>query len=307
MPWWAKSSTSDRSPNCPSTDGSSSSSRCSCLARTRRHGAQMGDMSPLYWRPGQNSAITIAGARPNSNVYLLDGTVNTDPSFNTFVISLPPDSIREFQIQTGTYTAELGAGTGQINVVTKVRHLQAEGIALRILSEQQVRLAGVHEPGRASAVLAESVRRHARRPARAPASSFSAATKGCARTQHMSNIMFVPGSAVRTRRLSAAAPIYDPLTNAREPVVQSGAADQRGESAVHPHAVSRTTRSRWIGSTRSRSRCCRSTSCSRTATIRPTTTSTRARSEFRNDSFNLRLDRSWTNGDVPVRPLQPEQ
>ena len=41
-------------------------------------------------------------------------------TFNTFVISLPPDSIREFQIQTGTYTAELGgAGTGQINVVTK--------------------------------------------------------------------------------------------------------------------------------------------------------------------------------------------
>ena len=58
------------------------------------HGAQMGDMSPLYWRPGQNSALSIAGARPNSNVYLLDGTVNTDPSFNTFVISLPPDSIR---------------------------------------------------------------------------------------------------------------------------------------------------------------------------------------------------------------------
>ena len=84
------------------------------------HGAQMGDMNPLYWRPGQNSAITISGGRPNSNVYLLDGTINTDPTFNTFVISLPPDSIREFQIQTGTYTSELGgAGTGQINVVTK--------------------------------------------------------------------------------------------------------------------------------------------------------------------------------------------
>ena len=91
------------------------------------HGAQMGDMSPLYWRPGQNSAITIAGARPNSNVYLLDGTVNTDPSFNTFVISLPPDSIREFQIQTGTYTAELGAGTGQINVVTRSGTFNVKG------------------------------------------------------------------------------------------------------------------------------------------------------------------------------------
>src|SRR5215217_9671714 len=91
------------------------------------HGAQMGDMSPLYWRPGQNSAITISGGRPNSNVYLLDGTVNTDPSFNTYVISLPPDSIREFQIQSGTYTAELGAGTGQINVITRSGTLKLKG------------------------------------------------------------------------------------------------------------------------------------------------------------------------------------
>jgi hypothetical protein len=28
------------------------------------HGAQAGDMNPLYWRPGQASAITVGGARP---------------------------------------------------------------------------------------------------------------------------------------------------------------------------------------------------------------------------------------------------
>jgi len=38
------------------------------------HGAQTGDMSPLYWRPGQRSAIAIGGNRPNSNYYLLDGS-----------------------------------------------------------------------------------------------------------------------------------------------------------------------------------------------------------------------------------------
>jgi len=31
------------------------------------HGAQTGDMNPLYWRPGQRSAITIGGNRPNAN------------------------------------------------------------------------------------------------------------------------------------------------------------------------------------------------------------------------------------------------
>ena len=35
-------------------------------------------------------------------------------------MNLPPDAIREFQIETGSYSAELGAaGTGQVNVVTK--------------------------------------------------------------------------------------------------------------------------------------------------------------------------------------------
>ena len=43
------------------------------------HGAQTGETNALYWRPGQNSAVSISGGRPNSNTYLLDGTVNTDP------------------------------------------------------------------------------------------------------------------------------------------------------------------------------------------------------------------------------------
>src|SRR5262249_31189626 len=38
------------------------------------HGAQTGSTSALYWRPGQDSAITISGGRPNANIYLLDGT-----------------------------------------------------------------------------------------------------------------------------------------------------------------------------------------------------------------------------------------
>ncbi|HEY2039720.1 MAG TPA: carboxypeptidase-like regulatory domain-containing protein, partial [Edaphobacter sp.] len=37
------------------------------------HGAQTGDMNPLYWRPGQRSAISVGGNRPNANYFLLDG------------------------------------------------------------------------------------------------------------------------------------------------------------------------------------------------------------------------------------------
>jgi len=84
------------------------------------HGAQAGDMSPLYWRPGQRSAISISGNRPNANYFLLDGATNTDPTFNTLNFSPSPDAVQEFKVQTGSYTAELGgAGGGQVNIVTR--------------------------------------------------------------------------------------------------------------------------------------------------------------------------------------------
>ena len=83
-------------------------------------GAQQGNANPLYWRPGQFSAISISGSRPNANYFLLDGATNTDPTFNTQNFSPSPDSVQEFQVQTGSYAAEMGgAGGGQINIATR--------------------------------------------------------------------------------------------------------------------------------------------------------------------------------------------
>ena len=83
-------------------------------------GAQTGEANPLYWRPGQDSALSIGGARPNANFYLLDGAINTDPTFWTQNISLSLDAIQEFRVDTSSYTAnEGGAGGGQVNIVTR--------------------------------------------------------------------------------------------------------------------------------------------------------------------------------------------
>ena len=83
-------------------------------------GAQMGNNNPLYWRPNQDSALSVGGGRPNANYFLLDGSTDTDPTFNTLSYSPSPDSIREFKVQTGSYSADFaGAGGAQVNIVTK--------------------------------------------------------------------------------------------------------------------------------------------------------------------------------------------
>jgi hypothetical protein len=97
-------------------------------------GAQTGETSPLYWRPGQRSAITIGGNRPDANYYLLDGVTNIDPTFNTMNLSLSPDAVQEVQVQTGSYSAELGGG-GQVNIVTR----QGGGVQRRHLPVRLLR------------------------------------------------------------------------------------------------------------------------------------------------------------------------
>lgn len=83
-------------------------------------GAATGNSNPLYWRPLQNSALVAGGARSNANVYLIDGAVDTDPTFNTMSLSPAPDAVSEFKVQTGNYSAEFGDGGGaQVNVVTR--------------------------------------------------------------------------------------------------------------------------------------------------------------------------------------------
>ena len=70
-------------------------------------------------RQGVGNAISIMGARPTSNNYMLDGTANTDTSLGTPAAVLSIDAIQEFKEQTTTYSAEYGFSSNQINVISK--------------------------------------------------------------------------------------------------------------------------------------------------------------------------------------------
>ena len=82
--------------------------------------------------PGtQGSGFNVAGARSQSNVYLLDGISNLDTQqnapLNSFRIT---DAVQEFAVHTSVPLPEFGRGTGgQVNIVTKAGSNEVHGSA----------------------------------------------------------------------------------------------------------------------------------------------------------------------------------
>lgn len=51
----------------------------------------------------QGGAISVNGAREQSNNFLLDGVDNNDPYINQYVALPPLDAIQEFKVQSSDY------------------------------------------------------------------------------------------------------------------------------------------------------------------------------------------------------------
>jgi len=69
-------------------------------------------------------AMSVNGQDPRANVYLLDGTLLNDftngPAGSAAGTSLGIETVREFRVESNTYSAEFGRNVGgQINVITK--------------------------------------------------------------------------------------------------------------------------------------------------------------------------------------------
>jgi hypothetical protein len=182
------------------------------------HGAGSGSTLPLYWRPGQNSAISVTGGRPSANAFRIDGTTNTDPSFNTYIVNLPPDAIREFQIETGSYSAELGAaGNGQINVVTKSGTQDLRGSVYDHLRNSAFDSRPFTNPDELPHFSQNQYGGTLGGPFVGRRTFFFASFEGLRTTQGQSMMMTVPLEAWRVGDFSGSAAIYDPQTTRPNP------------------------------------------------------------------------------------------
>jgi Carboxypeptidase regulatory-like domain len=79
----------------------------------------------------QGGGFSVAGARSQSNIFLVDGVSNQDTQINSPLNNFRiTDAVQEFTVQTSVALPEFGRGTGgQVNIVTKSGTNQFHGSA----------------------------------------------------------------------------------------------------------------------------------------------------------------------------------
>jgi len=71
------------------------------------------------FNPRAASNFNALGSQANTNAYLVDGIDDNEYTFNTVMVQPSVQSIAEFKVLTGTYSAEYGAGSGVLSVSTR--------------------------------------------------------------------------------------------------------------------------------------------------------------------------------------------
>jgi outer membrane receptor protein involved in Fe transport len=71
------------------------------------------------FNPRGASNFNALGSQANTNAWLVDGVDDNEYTFNTVMVQPSVESIGEFKVLTGTFSAEFGRGAGVVSVSTK--------------------------------------------------------------------------------------------------------------------------------------------------------------------------------------------
>ncbi|MBV8865381.1 MAG: carboxypeptidase regulatory-like domain-containing protein [Acidobacteriaceae bacterium] len=85
------------------------------------------------FNPRAASDFNALGSQANANAWLVDGIMDNEYTFNTVMVQPSVESIQEFKVLTGTYSAEFGRGAGIVTTQTRSGSNQFHGSAFEFL------------------------------------------------------------------------------------------------------------------------------------------------------------------------------
>ena len=89
------------------------------------------------FNPRGASNFNALGSQANTNAWLVDGIDNNEYTFNTVIVQPTVESVREFKVLTGTFSAEFGRGAGVVSVSTKSGNNEWHGTAFEYLRNER--------------------------------------------------------------------------------------------------------------------------------------------------------------------------
>src|SRR6266851_939200 len=85
------------------------------------------------FNPRAASNFNALGSQANANAWLVDGIIDNEYTFNTVMVQPSVESIQEFKVLTGTFSAEYGRGAGVVSTQTKSGQNELHGSAFEFL------------------------------------------------------------------------------------------------------------------------------------------------------------------------------
>ena len=87
------------------------------------------------FNPRASSNFNALGSQANANGWLVDGIIDNEYTFNTVMVQPSVESVQEFKVLTGTFSAEYGRGAGLVTTQTRSGSNALPRLCFRVPSE----------------------------------------------------------------------------------------------------------------------------------------------------------------------------